>query len=260
MADRYMFNTGEDDERWRLRAQAGMWDRLTFRRLGELGVGAGWRCLEVGAGSGTVVSWLVDRVGETGRVVATDIEPKWLRAIEASNLDVLEHDITTDDLEDSAHDLIVVRLVLAHQADEEAVLRKLVRALAPGGRLLVEEMDLRALPACHPPDATWHAVAGAPAELVTRAGADAQLGIKLPGMFEAAGLSEVDAEAVAFPQRMSDNTALRSTFVGLRERMTEAGIATREQIDAVIAKFDDPECDVMLHGATMVSVCGRRPR
>src|SRR6516225_10598200 len=33
----------------------------------------GWRCLEVGAGRGSMAAWLADRVGPKGRVVATDV-------------------------------------------------------------------------------------------------------------------------------------------------------------------------------------------
>ena len=41
-------------------------DPLTVRYLLRLGVGDGWRCLEVGAGAGSIVRWLSDRVGPNG--------------------------------------------------------------------------------------------------------------------------------------------------------------------------------------------------
>lgn len=49
------------------------------RRLSMLGIGHGLRCLEVGAGSGSVASWLSKQVGPTGRVVATDIDIQLLK-------------------------------------------------------------------------------------------------------------------------------------------------------------------------------------
>ncbi|GAB3689868.1 methyltransferase domain-containing protein [Saccharopolyspora tripterygii] len=254
-----MFNTAEDGEYLRLLGQAQLWDRLTFRRLEGLGVGEGSRCLEVGAGPGTVVRWLADRVGSTGRVVATDLQPNWLRAVEAPNVEALEHDIGTEPLGSEAYDVINLRLVLMHQADEQAVLRKLVDALVPGGRLLVEEYDMRSLPVCHPPDDTWHTVAGASVELVDRAGADVQLGIKLQGLLEGAGLLDVDAEAVAFPRRVPDIQAWRRQFVEVGPRLVEGGWATVEQVDSVIALFDDPDCELVVYGPTLVSVTGRKP-
>lgn len=232
---RYIFNTAEAGEYQRLLDQAYVWDRLTFRRLGEIGVGKGWRCLEIGAGSGTVVRWLADRVGPTGHVVATDLETKWLRAIEVPNVEVLEHEINTGSLGDSVYDLINLRLVLVHQPDKQAVLDKLVKALVPGGSLLIEEYDMRTLPICSPPDDTWHAAGGAPVEFLEKSGLDPHLGIRLPGMFETAGLVDVDAEAVGFPRRIPTNCAWQTQFVALREPLIATGLVTAEQIDEVIA-------------------------
>ena len=254
-----MFNTAGDGEHARLLGQAQLWDRLTFRRLADLGVGEGSRCLEVGAGTGTVVRWLADRVGPTGRVVATDLEPKWLRAVEAPNVAVFEHDISTEPLGSETYDVINLRLVLMHQPDEQAVLGTLMDALVPGGRLLVEEYDMRSLPVCHPPDDTWHTVAGAAVELVDGAGADVQLGVKLLGMLEGAGLLDVDAEAVAFPRRVPDVRAWRQQFVEVGPRLVEGGWVTAEQVASVIARFDDPTCDLVVHGPTLVSASGRKP-
>jgi predicted O-methyltransferase YrrM len=62
----------------RLRLMEAECDPPTFRYLDAIGVGAGWRCLEVGAGAGSVVRWLSGRVGPRGRVVAVDIDPRFL--------------------------------------------------------------------------------------------------------------------------------------------------------------------------------------
>lgn len=58
----------------------------------------------------------------------------------------------------------------------------MLRALTPGGWLLVEDYDLATLPVSHPPDATWSKVAAAPAELLRAAGADPRMGAKLTGL------------------------------------------------------------------------------
>jgi tRNA A58 N-methylase Trm61 len=53
---------------------AALFDPGTFYRITQLGIGPGWQCWEAGAGGGTVTGWLAERVGETGRVVATDVD------------------------------------------------------------------------------------------------------------------------------------------------------------------------------------------
>lgn len=50
-------------------------DPKTKRRALALGLAHGWRCLEVGAGGGSIALWLSDQVGMEGKVVATDINP-----------------------------------------------------------------------------------------------------------------------------------------------------------------------------------------
>src|SRR5439155_17835889 len=59
----------EDD---RLDLLERIFDPLSRRRR-EM-VQPGWRCLEVGAGRGSMAVWLAERVGASGQVVATDID------------------------------------------------------------------------------------------------------------------------------------------------------------------------------------------
>ena len=56
-----------DDELARLKLLEALCDPWTFRHLDGIGVRQGWRCLEVGAGAGSVVRWLSERVGPHGR-------------------------------------------------------------------------------------------------------------------------------------------------------------------------------------------------
>ncbi len=60
-----------DTERARLVAMASVCDPTTIRILDERGVSAGWRCLEVGAGGGSIAAWLADRVTGADSTSAT---------------------------------------------------------------------------------------------------------------------------------------------------------------------------------------------
>jgi hypothetical protein len=46
--DSYAFDAAWEKERDRLRALEAVFDQASTRRLADLGVGPGWRCLEVG--------------------------------------------------------------------------------------------------------------------------------------------------------------------------------------------------------------------
>ncbi len=59
----------------------------------------------------TIATWLAERVGPTGSVLATDLKPQHIPG--RANLESREHDVRTDDLPGS-FDLIHARLVLMH--------------------------------------------------------------------------------------------------------------------------------------------------
>lgn len=127
-------------ERDRLRLLERWLDPGTTERLERLGVSAGWRCLEAGAGNGSITRWLAERVGPAGSVVAADIDPRFLTDL-PENVEVRQLDLRTDDLESEAYDLLHCRLLLMHLPDPDTVLKRFVAALRPGGVLLVEEGD-----------------------------------------------------------------------------------------------------------------------
>ena len=58
----------------RFAALSALFDSTTRRHLADRGVAPGWHCLEVGGGSGSIATWLSERVGPTGRVTVTDVD------------------------------------------------------------------------------------------------------------------------------------------------------------------------------------------
>lgn len=139
--DVYLFDAAWDRETERLRANEALWDEGTIERLDRLGVGPGWSCLEVGAGRGSIAHWLADRVGPGGRVVAADLDVDALRETARPPLEIRRLDIRTDELPADSFDLVHARMVLQHLEDPEAVMRRLVGTLKPGGQLFVEDTD-----------------------------------------------------------------------------------------------------------------------
>jgi SAM-dependent methyltransferase len=187
------------DELARLRLIEAECDRHTFRHLDAIGVGEGWRCLEVGAGGGSIVRWLAQRVGPTGHVVAADSDPRFLGDLQESNIEVRRCDITRDDLEPNRYDLVHSRLLLMHVSDPADVLRRMSAAVRPGGFLIAEELDngvTEALDPAHLLSEVFDRGTRKRIELARTAGImDLRLGKALPGYMEALGLIEMGNEA-----------------------------------------------------------------
>jgi len=105
----YVFDQGWQKERDRLAGIEFLFDSYSTQRLAGLGVREGWHCLEVGCGAGGVALWLAGQVGSTGRVLAADLDPRFLDGHGRANLEVRKHDIAAGPLEEAAFDLAHAR-------------------------------------------------------------------------------------------------------------------------------------------------------
>ena len=75
----YLLTNSEPETGDRFDGLEQAFDAVSIGHLQRLGIGSGARCLEIGAGSGSIARWLADQVGPAGRVVATDLDVRWLR-------------------------------------------------------------------------------------------------------------------------------------------------------------------------------------
>ena len=102
----YVFQRVEDQkELERLRMIELVFDPASRRRLLGAGLQAGWRCLEVGPGAGSIMTWMGEVVGPAGQVVAVDLDPKFLGESRQSNVEIVRADIRTAQLPKQSFDL-----------------------------------------------------------------------------------------------------------------------------------------------------------
>jgi SAM-dependent methyltransferase len=198
---RYVFDNVADIAVRRMEVLQTTFDPVTRRRLSAVGVAAGWRCLEIGAGGGSVARWLASRVGPSGSVLATDINPRLVGSV-PSNVDVRVHDIVADDLPANEFDLVHARLVLFHLPQRERALQRIMRALKPGGRLVLDEFDCTYCPVLAAPSESGRALfikgTNAIHSVLAEAGADIAWGRNAYAAMAAAGF--VDLELASWSQ------------------------------------------------------------
>jgi SAM-dependent methyltransferase len=262
--NRYLAKDSPDAfERERLALLTRIADPITTRRLSDLGVGLGWRCLDVGAGDGSVARWLAGRVGPEGRVVATDLNPRFLVGHGLPNLEVRRHNLLEDELEAAHYDLVHCRCVLQHLPASLRALRRLVDAVRPGGWLLVEEIDVGCFGAAEPghpraaefdlrTQALWAGVqAMGPIDLT--------YGRRLPALVAGCGVRELGHDGVTLTGRGGDPMArfAQMTDELLRERFVAAGVLREANFDELHRTYDDPS--FWFVGFTFFGAWGRRP-
>ena len=257
----YVLNNANREAPARFDALSEIYDRGTIRLLEERGVDEGWHCLEVGGGGGSIALWLAGRVGSTGCVLVTDIDPRFLEPLNASNIEVRRHNIVTDNLPDAAFDLIHVRLVLIHLPEREKVLARLVKALKPGGWLVDEEFDSISLlpdPNVNPGEVFLKTQA-AILRLMTDRGVETRCGRLMHGRMRTCGLADVGAEGrlLMWQTGTAGSGLLRANFAELGPALISGGYITEQELGRDIARLNDP--DFVMPSPILWSAWGRRP-
>jgi SAM-dependent methyltransferase len=130
------------------RLDAKLDDASTRLLLTSVGIAAGQRVLDAGAGSGAVSRLICDLVGPSGEVVALEKSPDRAEFIRQravrenlSNLRVVEGDLTAPLLEPESFDVIWSQFVFEYLADPHGASRVLASALRPGGKLAIADID-----------------------------------------------------------------------------------------------------------------------
>jgi SAM-dependent methyltransferase len=193
----YVLGTG-DDELARLRLQQEVWGPITEHFLDRLRLDFGARVLDLGCGPGLVLDSLHSRVGGRGHITALDESPAWMARIAHhaaergwTNLHLVQKRLQDADLGVARYDLIFARWVFSFLPDVGALVKRLARALAPGGRLAIEDYNHEGV-SLFPESAGFRAVIRATRELYASKGGDTWIAARLPGHLRAAGLELVE--------------------------------------------------------------------
>jgi SAM-dependent methyltransferase len=252
----YAFDQEWAEERKRLAGIEVLWDEGTHAVMERIGVGSGWRCLEVGAGGGSMVEWVSDRVGPEGHVLAVDISTRFLEAIERPNVEVRQLDVLSDELPQGEFDLVYSRLVAEHLGP--VVLEKMHGALRPGGVLLAEDYDWGGATA-YPLDPLVEEATDKLLGFMESLGFQRNFGQQLPTLLRGLGLEGVQAEGRARLLRggTPEMDFYRLTALRMRDTLIEQGIFDERHAEALAAQVEDPDATFIT--PLVVSAWGRVP-
>lgn len=233
-------------------------DPKTKRRALALGLGKGWRCLEVAAGGGSIAQWFSEQVGENGKVVATDINTALLKSIERPNLQTLQHDILAEPPPEGDFDLVHARWILHHLPKPEAAIRHMISAVRPGGWLLLEEVDF--FPVHASDNADYRDFMTALVNTVVRAsGRDCFWARELPTLVEGLGMQNIEGEGDFSLLKGGSEVAefFALTAEQMREPMITSGAIDAEKLDRALELLSQPS--FWAFGGGGVSVWAQRP-
>ena len=249
----YTFDQGFAQERERLSAMESLWDPGSQALLDQLGIGPGWRCLEVGAGGGSLVQWMASR---GAHVTAIDIDTRFIEQLASDTIDVRRVDLRADALPQGEFDLVHARLVLEHLTDRRQILDRLAATLRPGGWIVIEDYDW----SCFGVDEQVSGddvVGQAINDFMEKAGFQRDYGRRIVPDLLDAGFTDVRGEGRARIVASSDPgfDFFRLSFESLRGALVNSGELAKEDADAASSRFSG---DMRVFTPLMVAGIGRR--
>lgn len=250
-------------ERQRLSILEHLFDDVTRDSLTRLGVSDGWWCCDVGAGHGSITRWLAQVVGSKGRVVAVDLDTRFLTDIDQANVEVIKADFLSNAPIGKSFDLVFTRFVLLHLPDPKRAVYRMAQLVKPNGWVLAIDCDLCNLSAAD----QGHRDASRFDEVCRKAAAynrdhhniNYRMGRSLSKLFEEIGLLDVNNSAWTSVSRGASLQAefWRRTWEVSGEKMIADGALSREEHELRLSAMTDPTFRFL--EALCFRVSGRKP-
>jgi len=258
---------GGDPGADRLRVLARAMMPGTLAILDRAGIGAGLSVIDLGCGSGHVAVEMAQLVGPTGRVVGLDMDERVLAhaqelaAEHGAKVEWLLGKVQDLDIQQE-FDIVYARFLLSHLPDPIDAIHRMRRAVRPGGRIVVEDVDIT-VHTHWPPCAAFSRYIELYAAAARARGVDASIGPRLPGLFIDAELADVQL-AISMPvfRTGEEKSIARLTLSNIADTLIELGLATRTEIDRLTFELAKHEADPrsIQSTAQVFQVVGRRPQ
>ena len=247
----------------RLALQGAVLAAETEALLDRIGVGAGWRCLDLGCGPGGITAALSARVGD-GSVTGLDFDEAFVAlAAEGApaNVRFVRGDAYATGLPDAAFDLVHMRFIASTAGMPERLVAEARRLTRPGGFVAAQEADFSTL-RCFPPDPAWTTLAAAYRACFPFTDDDPEAH-RVFRLMRGAGLDDVGYRPVLVGVRSGDAWLdyLPATVESLRPSILGRGLLSPEVLDAALAgcRAHLAEPDTAFTSFTVVQTWGRVP-
>jgi SAM-dependent methyltransferase len=248
----------------RLAAQDAALAAETAVLLDAIGVGPGWRCIDIGCGPRGLTGTLSARVGADGAVVGLDYDPAFVataREGAAENTTFVAADAYATGLPDARFDLVHTRFVASTAGAPEKLLSEAARLARPGGWVAYQEADFASL-TCHPPNPAWDALRHAFEGCFPPSGDD-PIAHRLYRLMHGAGFRELGYRPVVIGVDSGHlwRDYLPATVESLRGAIVARGLLPGNLITGLLADcrahLADPA--TVFRSFTVVQIWGRRP-
>jgi ubiquinone/menaquinone biosynthesis C-methylase UbiE len=235
----------------------------TRELLSAAGLSPGMHMAEIGCGTGLTALWAAAQTGPHGSVVAVDASREQLRVAERNSeragiANLSFHEASAYDLRlpGESFDLVYSRFLMCHLNDPCKALIEMGSILKTGGILVCEDHDNGGI-FTEPKTRTYQRLVEISDAVNRTRGLDSYIGLKLPGLFRAAGFSRpnVRLNQVAF-LRGEEKRFWEITLREAAPAILAAGVSVPLELERICAEMqtiaDDESVLLMLARVTQV--------
>lgn len=261
----YPIGAVAESELHRLRVQHEAWAPDTAFLLDKIGVGAGWKCLDLGCGPFGLTRVLADRVGPTGQVTGLEYNEAFVaeaRSGAPAHVKIVQGDAYDTGLPDGSFDLVHMRFLASVAGDAERLVAEAIRLLRPGGVLACQEGTYETVRSV-PFDPAFDSLARTLFSVFPDQGAETPTAHHIYTILFEAGLEDVRHRSATVSVRSGDpwQDYIPSTALSTRSTLVGRGLFTDAGLDAAVAA-----CRAFLSkpgslfiSPQLVQVWGRKP-
>ncbi|KAB8135714.1 methyltransferase domain-containing protein [Gracilibacillus oryzae] len=257
-------NIGIDAEINRLKAQALMGWEKEYRYLKWHGLEDGKKVLEVGYGPGFVTEQLADNLPNS-EITALDVDEKLLESAKQQNkhnkkVEFINASVYDTGLPDNSYDFVIARLIFLHLHEPIKAAAEIFRVLKPGGKLVIIDIDDGIFGAIQPGMENLRTVIDKLIQMQKKAGGNREIGRSLPRLFQSAGFTDIDLEAVSVHSDLVGKEGFNEQFNPKRfEHFYKNGTLSEADFQTVKNAYDqlhNPDSYAMM---IFLLACGTKP-
>jgi SAM-dependent methyltransferase len=257
----YVFDKNmKDRELGRLRMIEAARDPSTIQLLERTGIQSGWRCLELGPGGGSMLRWVGERVGTSGKVFGVEKKPIYLGGFSSPPYDIREGDFLEVGI-DGPLDLVYGRYFLIHNRNNIDYLRKIHGLLKPDGYAVLEEPDFTSAKLLNDgSDPSHHRVNSAICKMFLDYGLDPGYGLRLPQNLRMAGFQifETNSTIHLCEGKSPIANLMAESALALSQEYQKTGEATADDIHQYVANAHNPDFWSVYYSTTSIIAQRRR--
>ncbi len=228
----------------RLNVLAEVLEDSTSRLLKQAGIREGMRFLDLGCGGGHVSRMAAKLLGDSGSVTAVDFDAEIVALAQQDAEDEGLKNISFQsgsayDVDyNGVFDVAYSRFLLSHLNEPEKVIRNMRRAVKPGGKVVIEDIDFSGH-YCYPKCTAFDKYVELFVKAAANNGQNANIGLSLYSMCRQEGLLQVEYDVVQPSFAMSQGKWMAwLTLDRISGTLKSQGLATEEEVAGMLSELE----------------------